>query len=283
MMKRKMMAIARVALVLVLCCSMSVNVFAESFEDTVNSSAGPIEVTVTIEKEDDTTKKTVKTEEGGVLTEDGTLVVYEETTTTVEKKNVFGNVIGTSKTVDGKEITEKAAKQKDLNADLIVNTEIQGKENGDGTHTIKVGGDISTKPTNKDDNLKEEDPDNYNQTTTTDRSAEIIITDPKVTTGDIVFVDQDGNPIFPEGYKDGYIYFAKGVDFCDVNGKYKTIVSPVLFQVFDKDGNEVQVIDDEAVTQRLVRIKNDTVFDEENIAFLKSGAIKLTEIISSNE
>ena len=76
---------------------------------------------------------------------------------------------------------------------LIADGELQGEDNGDGTHTVTMTGESGTEPTDEGDKLQSEDPENYDQTTTTDtRQVEVTVSEPTVSTGTIIYLDENG-------------------------------------------------------------------------------------------
>ena len=214
---------------------------------TTTDEEGNKTVTITIDKSTEGT------------TEDGALIEREESSTEITFDSADGLETSTSYVEEGSEtITEVVPSDDEISVDVIVDGEVQEDASGSSeTADTTVSGDIKTG----------EDDAEYDQTTvtTTDRTVEVEVTEITVSTGDVIYVDADGNIIGSSGEADGFNYYWS--DIYNVNGEsinddgagpWKT--GTAYFYVVDSDGNKEQIFN-EGVCQRVVAHDNGTPDD----------------------
>lgn len=221
-----------------------------------------VSVTVTVTpNEDGTTTTTKETAEGGYETESGLIVDYTSTEVTQTPDQNSEETPAPAETQDGISTSNTSGELISAESHYTVENEDQtyGAEGGSSTNTTvsdgtnvpditldlitdgtaasdsisgSAGGSITTAPTHEGDHLKDEDPANYDQTTTTvtDRTATAEIKDITTQTGDPARTptENSGNGEQADGMQttvpenDGYHYFYKNANLTG-NMKHYTI------------------------------------------------------------
>lgn len=230
-----------------------------------------VSVTVTVTpNEDGTTTTTKETAEGGYETASGLTVDYTSTEVTQAPDQNSEETPAPAETQDGISTSNTSGELISAESHYTVENENQtyGAEGGsstnitvsDGTNTPDItldlitdgtaasdsvsdsaGGSTTTEPTHEGDHLKDEDPANYDQTTTTvtDRTATAEIKDITTQTGDPARTptESPGNEEQTDGTQttvpenDGYHYFYKGANLTGNMRNYT-----IEYQWYD-DGN----------------------------------------------
>lgn len=253
--------------------SMPITAFAETPTEgtvTVPSLSGggeeTVNVTVTVTPNGDgTTTTEKKTPEGGDTTGSGLNVNYEGTTVTDgnnsrvsdESHYTVSNSSGTYGAEGGSE-TKTGVTGDGSVGDITIGIIQDGKKAGtEGSVGSSTSGS-TTIPTHEGDNLKSEDPANFDQTTITTetaRTATAEITAPTVKVGDPTYVDDDGKKKEPER-NDGYHYFyyngtdGIGDDVDNGQGQYKVTCT------IKKDGDADRTYKIDTVYNMFVKYNN---------------------------
>ena len=233
---------------------------AETVHTTETSPENLTTDVYTTRDEDGKETIVVKFTEGTYTDEDGKEIALnreesEVTATTEEPDGSTTTVVVES----GTETTVEVVPSGDeISVDVIVDGEVQEDASGSSeTADVIVSGDIKT---------DDEDPE-YDQTTvtTTDRTAQVDVTKITVSTGDVIYVDADGNIVGNSGDDDGFNYYWSdiytvngGSVIDDGAGPWKT--GTAYIYVVDSEGNKEQVLK-EGVCQRVVAHDNGTPDD----------------------
>lgn len=213
----------------------SLNAFAaEPTQDTVKvptieggEKNEDVKVSVSVtENENGTTTTKKETDDGGYQTESGLTVDYEssETTKVEERVSEESNytVVNEDETYGAEGGSQTTVSKGDGTEGDITLGLMKDGETADSKVTGTSGtASTVTKPTNEDSKLKEEDPANFDQTTTTttDRTADATISSSETTVGNPTLVTEDGKELslddaYSYFYTDGFYY-----DYSEI-GKY---------------------------------------------------------------
>lgn len=256
--------------------ALPISTFAEQTQDSVEvptldgTITESVQVTVTVNSNNDgTTTTTKETAEGGVTAQSGLIVEYEstQTETTPANDETNGELIKAeskySVTTDDStaganggsstNVSKGNGSEGTIALGLVQNGEaIQNSEGNSNTASI------ATTPTADNDKLKSEDSINYDQTTvtSTDRTTTAKISKITVKVGDPVFQGDEENiePSADDGY---YYYWINGYDGIgddiDPNsaGAYE-----VQCNIVDKDGKVIKTIKSEIVYNMFVKYVN---------------------------
>ena len=215
-----------------------------------------------------TTTTTTTTDENGTPT-----VVVEFTETTTNGTNSAGVTVDSKETTttttnaDGsfKEVTEGSETTSTVvpsDDEIVVDVFVDGKVSDDLTGSSNT----ATGPVVSGD-LKEENPYEYDQTTTTttDRTADVTVNDVEVSSGTPVYVDKDGNIVgktddgFNYYWSDIYTTDGKSIIDGEVSSAYWT-TGRVTGYIINADGTRT-AIHREGVCQRVVAHDNGTPDD----------------------
>jgi len=189
---------------------------------------------------------------------DGVTVDSKETTTTTTTTEADGSVKKETVT-EGSETTSAVVPTDD---EIVVDVVVDGKVSEDLTGSSNT----ATGPVTSGD-LMEDDPSNYDQTTTTttDRTADVTVNDVEVSTGTPVYVDEDGHIVGKTD--DGFNYYWSDIYTTDgksiIDGEVSQSLwttGRVIGYIVNEDGTRTE-IHREGVCQRVVAHDNGTPDD----------------------
>ncbi|MBP3655016.1 MAG: Cys-Gln thioester bond-forming surface protein [Oscillospiraceae bacterium] len=212
----------------------------------------------TNENGDNTITVTVEKVTNGTTAE-GVTVDRSETFTETSVIDAAGTETGSSWVEEGSETTVETVPSNDkISVDVIVDGEIQKDASGGSeTADTTVTGDVKT---GKDDA-------EYDQTTVTitDRTAEVTVGEITTSTGDVIYVDEDGNIVgrtddgFNYYWSDIYTVDGKSIIDGEASGsQWKT--GTAYWYIEEADGT-LTSIGHEGVCQRVVACDNGTPDD----------------------
>ena len=238
----------------------------------VESSSGggqeDVDVIISItEKTDGTTETVIKTQEGGDVTNSGLNVEYQETVASgsnalkSESEYTVTNDDDTYSATGGSETT--VSKGNGTEGDITMDVFQDGEVQTDITGSSNTANSETTPNNGKD--LKEDNPAEYDQTTvtTTDRTADVTVGDIVISTGDPIYVDENGNIVgrTDDGFNYYWsdIYNVLGESIIDGEASNWT-TGRVLGYIVNADGTKV-LVHKEGVCQRVVAHDNGTPDD----------------------